>query len=325
MKVKHWTLTNNSGMHRVAESIATAEVALGLDSGIVDCGVKSSDWDEAMDADVHIVHTHLPQELRKKLKPSAKVVWVAHGTPDHVFQSSVEAGTGAPYGHADPFMLMQYWLKNADARVTFWPRHQWIYQTLVDKGSAIHCLPLGVDTDFWAAGVSRGKYAGEPSVFYAENQHYIKWSYDTLIAWPEVVKAIDGAVLHNIYMPRDMHRWVFPLINANGCSYSAHISPSTYPHEELRNVFKSIDYQLGLVRYGDFNQLSLQANAAGCTSISYAGNEYADYWITEGDQRVIASELVAILSGQVEKRAKTKVPHITETAAAFVALYEGIL
>ena len=324
-KIIHWSLKNNSGMHRVAESIAAAERAMGLDSVNVDCSVKSDEWESALDADLMCVHTHFPHELRKKVTKPLKIVWVAHGTPDHVFQSSVEAGLGAPYGHADPFMLMQYWLKHADARVTFWPRHQWIYQQMVDKGTAIHHVPLGVDTAFWSGGTDMGKYAGAPSLFYAENPHYIKWAYDLFQAWPEVVKTMDAATLHCIYLPRDMHRWFFPLINANGAAYSSHVSPITFPHESLRNVFKSIDYQIGLVRYGDFNQLSLQANAAGCTSISYAGNEYADYWITEGDQRVMASELVAILDGTTPKRAKTPVPDITETATAMQAVYASVL
>jgi hypothetical protein len=318
-------MLNGSGMHRVGESISTAEKAMGLDSLLVDCTSESDAWEAAEDADVHVVHTHYPDSFRGREKKPRKLVWVAHGTPDHVFQSSVEAGLGAPYGHADPFMLMQYWLRNADARVTFWPRHQWIYQRLVDRGTPIHCVPLGVDTAFWAAGVSRGKYSGTPSVFYAENQHYIKWSYDILIAWPEIAEQVKGAVLHNIYVPRDMHRWVFPLVNANGASYSSHISPSTYAHDELRNVFRSVDFQLGLVRYGDFNQLSLQANAAGTTTISYAGNPYADYWIREGDQRGIAKDLSAILSGEVPKRVKTPVPDITETAQAMVAIYETLV
>lgn len=325
MKVVHWSLQNSSGMHRVAESIAKAEAAAGLDSMNVSCAEKSDAWEQSLDADVHVVHTHFPHELRARVSKPLKIVWVAHGTPDHVFQSSVEAGTGAPYGHADPFMLMQYWLKNADARVTFWPRHQWIYQSMVDRGTVIDCVPLGVDTAFWASGTDMGKYDGAPSVLYAENPHYIKWPYDVYVAWPEIVREVAAAKLHSIYMPRDIHRWVFPLVNANGASYSSHISPITFPHDSLRNVFKSIDFQLGLVRYGDFNQLSLQANAAGCTSISYAGNEYADYWIQEGDQRGMARELSAILSGTVEKRAKTPVPDVTDTAKAFMAIYERIL
>lgn len=325
MRVVHWSLKNNSGMHRVAESIAKAEVAAGLDSTNVDCSVKSEEWDKALDADVHVVHTHFPQELRKKVRKPLKIVWVAHGTPDHVFQGAIEAGAGAPYGHSDPFMLMQHWLKTADARVTFWPRHQWIYERMVPKESKIHCVPLGVDRAFWSGGASRGKYAGSPSVLTAENPHWMKWPYDLYIAWPEIFDALDGACLHSIYMPRDMHRWVFPLVNANGTAYSSHISPITFAHEELRNVFKSVDFYCGLVRYGDLNQISLQANAGGATTISYAGNAHSDYWVTEGDQRTMAKELTAILKGEVPKREKTPVPDISETAAAFTSIYESIL
>jgi hypothetical protein len=309
-------------MHRVAESIALAEKGLGLDSQLVDCSVRSDEWENAVDADVFVVHTHLPNEVQKKSK--AKVVWVAHGTPDHVFQSSVEYGSGSPYGHADPFMLMQHWLRNADARVTFWPRHQWYYQRLVDKGIKIHCVPLGVDKAFWAGGASRGKYEGTPSLFQAENPHYIKWPFDLLTIIPEVFEQLDGAKFHCVYLPRDMHRWFFPLVNGNGSAYWSHLSPITFPHEELRNVFKSVDFQIGLVRYGDFNQLSLQANAAGATTISYAGNDHSDYWMTEGDQRFMAKQLLSILDGSTSPRSKTPVPDILETASAMKSLYEEL-
>lgn len=313
-------------MHRVAENIVNAEKALGVESLHVDCSSRTSEWEDAADADVHVVHTHLPDEIR--YKTNAKIVWVAHGTPDHVFHSAVEAGINAPYGHGDSLMLMQEWLKNADARVTFWPRHQWIYQQMVSKGTKVHLVPLGVDREFWGAGVSRGKYEGDPSVFTAENPHYIKWPYDLFVAWRDIYDAMlragRKAKLHAVYMPRDMHRWVFPLVNANGCSYGAHISPITFPHDELRNVFDSIDFYVGLVRYGDFNQIALQANAAGATTISYAGNPYSDFWITEGDQRQIVEQLLAILKGDAKPRQKEPVPDLADTAKAMISIYEAI-
>lgn len=308
-------------MHRVAENITATERVLGLESVNIDCAAKSEQWN--LPADVHVVHTHLPDEIRFTTK--AKIVWVAHGTPDHVFQGSVEAGSGASYGHSDSLMLMQEWLRAADARVTFWDRHAWIYKSMVPRGTRVDLVPLGVDKAFWSSGVDRGKYAGSPSVFTAENCHYIKWPYDVLTCWREVYDALLGkAKLHAVYLPRDMHRWFFPLVNANGASYGSHISPITFAHEDLRNVFKSVDFVLGLVRYGDFNQLSLQANAAGAKTISYRGNPYADYWVTEGDQREIAKELIAILKGEVTPRDKTPVPDIAETASAMKAIYETL-
>lgn len=324
MRVSHWTIENGSGMHRVAESIKNAEIALGLDS-IIANPTDPATWEAAETADVQVIHTHFPNEMATRVTRPLKTVYVAHGTPDHVFQSSVEAGANWSYGFSNSLMMLMHWLKRADARVTFWPRHQWIYQGMVDKGTAVHLVPLGVDTAFWSAGESRGKYQGSPSVFTAENCHLIKWPFDLFTAWPTIAQALPSACLHAIYLPKDLHWWFAPWVYATGAGYNSHISPAMFPHDELRNVFKSVDFVCGLVRNGDFNQLSLQANAAGCKTISYAGNEYADYWIREGDQRGIARDLTAILKGDVPARVKTPVPDIADTALGMKAIYETLV
>ncbi len=318
---------NRSGMNRVAETMVQAERALGIDAHL--CNVQEGDFtkfDHVLDADVHISHTHFPDPMRKKLTKKLKLVWVGHGTPEHVFYSAVESGATKQYGHGDGLMLMMNWLRIADARVTFWPRHQAIYQSMCDNGTKVHCVPLGVDKSFWKKMPTRGKYAGSPSVMTAENCHQIKWPLDLFMAWPWVYPNVEGnACLHALYLPNDMHRWWFPLVNRNGCSYAAHISPLTLGHEDLRNAFNSVDYYCGLVRYGDFNRISLEANASGCKTISYRGNPYSDFWITEGDQRVIAQELTDILNGKVEPRKKEEVPDSSETAKAMISIYESIL
>lgn len=322
--VAHWTLTNSSGMHRVAETLAEAEVKLGLDSKVVSLDDQPS-WDAAMTADVHVVHTHFPTKMNKARKKGSKTVWVGHGTPDHVFQNAAESAQNGGYGHSDDVMLMQHWLKMADAKVTFWERHKWIYDSMLPVAARkTDLIPLGVDRAFWGAGVTRGKYAGEPSVFTAENPHYIKWPYDLVTAWPAVLEQVTEARLHMIYLPRDMHRTFIPWMNANGASFGSYISPSVFTKEELRNAFQSTDYTIGLVRYGDLNHLSLQANAAGSKTISYTGNPHAAYWIPEGDQREIAKHLIAILKGDVMPRKSTEVPDISDTARAFIQLYETL-
>jgi hypothetical protein len=301
-----------------------AEKRLGHDSHLINVQ-DSTDWDEWVDADIHVSHTHFPDSMRKKVTKPLKIVWVAHGTPENVFQHSVEEGKANGYGHGDSFMLMQHWLRNADARVTFWPRHQAIYQTMVDKGTKVHCIPLGVDREFWGSGVSAGKYAGTPSVWSGENPHYIKWPLDLILMWPWVYKELSGASLHCCYLAQNLHRWFAPLINSNGAGYGMHWAAITWSHEELKNVFKSVDYFIGLVKYGDFNRLSLEANAAGCKTISYPGNPYSDFWIPEGDQRESAKALVEILKGDAVPREKTPVPDFMDTAREMVNIYEGIL
>lgn len=326
LKIAHFTLRNGSGMARVAESIASAETALGHNS-IVCNPQDPATFDSCLDADIIVSHTHFPDVLRSKMTKPFKVAWVCHGTPEHIFQSALEDGAGDAYGHADGMMLTMHWLRTADAVITFWPRHQAIWQSMCDKGRVVHCIPLGVDLDFWKPTKSRGKFAGTPSLFTAENCHWIKAPFDLFIAWPWVAKALGGdPKLHAIYLPADQHRWYFPLVNRNDCGYYSHISRAVFDHDNLRNAFCSTDFFIGLVQKGDFNRLSLEAAASGAKTISYVGNPYADFWVPEGDQRILAEHLIEILNGKRTPRAdKIPVPSIIETAKEMIKIYEKLL
>ncbi|MDB4876456.1 MAG: hypothetical protein JWM41_2902 [Gemmatimonadetes bacterium] len=283
-------------------------------------------WDETLDADIHVSHTNFPDSVRSRITRSHRVVFVGHGTPEHVMEGAVNAAAAPGYGPPDGWMLLRHWLRTADAVVTFWPRHQAIYQAMVPRERVIDCVPMGVDLAFWKDGVDHGKYAGTPSVWTSENQHNIKWVLDVLNAWPIVTEAIPAARLHAHYIPTSLHRFLIDLANSNGAAFRSYLSSGTYPHESLRSMWKSFDFFLGPVRYGDHNCLSMQAAAAGLTTISYTGNEYADYWIPEGDHREMAAALVRIFRREVEPRAnKLAVPDLSDMGEALVRIYERIL
>lgn len=320
MIVAHWALTNGSGMGRVASELVAAECALGLDARLIDCADPNASCPEA---DVFVVHTHLNDAAVAARKP---MVWFAHGTPEVMFHSGYEQGAvNGAYGHGDAWMMAQYWLQHCDATVTCWPRHQAIWRSLADKRTLVELVPMGVDTAFWEATGSQGRYAGTPSVFTAENCYEMKWPLDLFIAWPWVAAHLPAARLHAIYVPRDQHRWWFPLVNRNGASYKAYIGPHVFDASALRNAFKSTDAYVGLVRYGDLNRVSLEAAASGAKVISYRGNPYASYWVTEGDQRGLAEELIAILRGQVEPRPVPPIPTMQDMATAMRAVYERVM
>ncbi len=320
MRVVHWVRPQGSGLARVAQSLAAQECLLGMASVCVDPDTPAG-WDAADGADVHVLHHHIPAAAVRRFGPM-RVVFVAHGTPEHVYDLSLTAAESKAYGHGDPWMMLQYWLTNADAVVTFWPRHAAIYETMRPQG--VDCVPMGVDRTFWLPGASQGKYAGTPSVFTAENQHRMKWILDTLLAWPWVRDRVPEAVLHAIYLPHDQHRTLFPLANANGAAYGAHLSSLVFDPETLRNAFRSTDFYLGLVRYGDHNHVGLQAAASGAQVISYRGNPYAHFWLDEGDQRTMADQLVAILTGQVAPRVPAEVPTLPAMAHACRAVYTRV-
>lgn len=323
MKVAHWTMFNSSGMFRVAESLGQTECALGIQSFLVDMNDPNG-WEPVYDADVHVIHTHLPDGVRLKLKKNHKKVFICHGTPEYVFMKSVIDGIHGYYGHEDSWMLIQYWMQHADAIVSFWPRHTAIWQTMCDKHTTVDCMEMGVDKGFWQPVESRGRFMGSPSLFTSENCDYSKWPLDLFLTWPMVWPEIPTAHLHAVYLPRDQHRWFYPLINSNGCAFKTITSGNIFDHDNLRNAMCSVDYFIGLVRYGDANRLCMEANACGVKTITYANNEYSDFWLTEGDQRIMAKELLAILKGDVEPRKKKPVPDVVDTAKNMIEIYKRI-
>lgn len=322
MRVVHWTLKNGSGLDRVAHDLAAAECNLGLDS-IVVSSYDRAEWDKGVGADVHVPHSHVPDPIRKENK--GKYVWIGHGTPEHVFQTSVEDNLKGGYGHHDTWMLVQWWMQHAHALVTFWPRHRWIWKNLCDRNTIVDCIPLGVDRSFWVNN-SKGKFVGTPSIFSAENCHYIKWPLDLAMLWGEVAEQFPGAHLHLVYVPRDQHRNWFPLLNRCGAGFRSYITAGAFSQEDLRNAFSSVDYVCSFVRYGDFNRLCLEAKSCGAKIISFKGNRFADYWIDEGDQRVQRDQLISILKQEtVPAQVTEEVPDIMETAEAMKKIYERIL
>lgn len=321
MRVCHLAAFPASGMYSVARTLAVAECRIGLESKLVNVH-DAINWDEYVDYDVYVTHTHFPTELRKRV-PEPKMVFVSHGTPEYIVQSALD-GTKQGYGAGDGLQLWMYWMKVADATVTFWPRHQAIMRSMCDKRTQVHLAPLGLDIDFWKAGKSKGKFAGKPSVMTAENSHFMKWAYDMFVCWGWINRELPDACLHATYVPQDQHRVWFPILDRNGCAFGAHVSPITWPHEELRHVLNSVDFYWNGVRYGDFNRIGMEAALCGAKVISYRGNPYSYFWVNEGDQRGMATELIEILKGQREPRVPDAIPTDVEMAESFKAVYEGI-
>jgi glycosyltransferase involved in cell wall biosynthesis len=187
---------------------------------------------------------------------------------------------------------------------------------------------MGIDTETNKAppeGTITPALAGTPSVAMMENSHAIKWPLDFLLAWPEVTRRLPSAKFHIFNQPMDQIRWWNSLMTRNGSVYRAYVSNHQLPTHELLQVFHGANFLLSPVRFGDFNRLCLEALAAGCKVISFAGNPYSHFWVTEGDQRKQAEEIYQILAGNVvEMVPEVKPVSNLESAKHMKALYERI-
>lgn len=332
MKVIHWVKPNTSGMHRVAASMARAELTLGVESRCMDpFDPAQTGWAETLDADVHVNHTHLPDQFQGKsfkrqcTKPHL-VVFPVHGTPELVFEMSVREAETNGYNAGTGLAQHQRGMQEADAIMAFVPRHRDLYKLATDKRTIVDLIPMGVDHEFWKNGVSFGHYAGRPAFFNCENAYAFKWAVDFLRVWPWVREELDDAVLHVSNIPVTLQRFVDVLIARTGAIYGTVAGSWSYDQNNLRNIFRQVDFYLSTVRYGDFNRLSMEAGAAGLPVISYPGNDYADYWMQEGDSRFAVRDLIAIGKGEVQPRADKKpVPTEAEMAHATINVYERLL
>lgn len=326
-------MKNGSGMHRVAEQMARAELAAGVQSHCLDpFDVKQIGWEDfGLSADVHVAHTHIPElfngkPFRRQCTVPWRMVFPVHGTPELVFESTVTEAASNGYGAGRSYAGHQIGMQEADAIVTFWERHQALYDLATDKHTTIDLIPMGIDTAYWQAGVSRGQYEGAPSFFNCDNQYSFKWAIEVLRVWRLVLRELPHAGLHIANIPTDLLRHVDALAMRYGSLTRAWVGSWSYDQDNLRNIFKSVNYYISPVRYGDSNRTSLEAAAAGVPVISYAGNPYADYWMPEGDQREVARVLAAIGACDVGPRAdKTPVPTEQAMAEAMIHVYERIL
>lgn len=300
--------------------MAKEEGRIGINSVLCDT-MNPTSWDKGMDADIHIVHSHLPDELA--FKKGAKIVTIQHGSPEHSFEISVTQGTNNGYGAGDSFSIGSFLIRQASAVVTFWPRHVAIWETMTDK--PVFCIPMGVDREFWKYQENIPPLSGQPSLMTAENSHTCKWPLDLFFMWPHVIEEIPAARLHALNIPMDQHKWWLPLAYLNKTHYTSYLSANKLGKEELRRFFSAAGFYYSPVRYGDFNRISLEALSSGCKIISFEGNEYAHYWVREGDQRRQREDLLNILQGKAAERVPEEVPSVIDTAAAMIRIYKEII
>jgi hypothetical protein len=188
----------------------------------------------------------------------------------------------------------------------------------------VFCIPMGIKKDFWVKQ-DLPPLAGTPALFTAENMHNCKWPIDMFFLWPHLMKSLPDARLHVTNIPINQQNWWWPLSYMNGSKYTMFMSAMRFDATSLRNYLSATPFYYSPVRYGDHNRISLEAAACGAKIISFEGNEYAHYWVHEGDQRRQLIDLVAILSGETIERSPFLVPDIKDMEEAMLQVYKAVL
>jgi len=319
MKITHWALKNGSGLAQVAEDLSVCEKQAGIESIVCDA-LNPNDVKMGMNADLHVAHAHIPSEIA--VRHTKPWITVAHGAPEYVMETmATEDGLNQKgNSFAAGWMMMQ----QADAVVSFWDRHIKMYLNWTDK--PIYKINMGVPLGFWQKESVATKQPGTPAFLTCENSVRSKWILDLLLLFPWLLEDFPDAALNCYYVPMMQHKMFYPILYATKAVRGVYISSQKLNKQLLLQTLRGSDYYLNLCRYGDFNQMGMQAKAAGCKVISYRGNPYADYWITEGDQRDMAIQLLAIMKGWTQPRNNVEpIPDTKDMVNGMLRVYQEVL
>lgn len=183
MRVAHFTryAPRRSGLYETSREMVEAEMKLGLDAFLVDTayvnnegpkmttrifdrGVEVIPVEDAADADIYVLHSVIPDELRYK-KPT---IVILHGAPEYVFYSEVMEHEKGDRGFST--LLGYDKEKNIPAFVTLWKRHVPYWQSIFGENKVMY-VPSGVNTGTFTPDGETEKFSkpGTPNIGYADS------------------------------------------------------------------------------------------------------------------------------------------------------------
>jgi glycosyltransferase involved in cell wall biosynthesis len=154
LKIAHFVghTPKRSGLYETTRELCLGEVRLGHKAALIDTlwigtenkppttfqfdrGVDVAPLEWAIDADVHVLHSQVPVQVKGK----APIVMVLHGLPEYVFYSQLFDHDKGDGGHST---LINYGNDpHVTKFVTFWPRHVEYWKAIFGDKKVTLCAP----------------------------------------------------------------------------------------------------------------------------------------------------------------------------------------
>ena len=166
-----------SGLYESTRELIMAQNKIGgLDSGIVDTldvnggkidrGLESKSWDWAENADIFVMHSHVPKFLEKDV--DAPIVMILHGTPEDCIYSELYMKDQFPYS---TLLMYRKNKKKYKMYVTMWERDLDFWKPLFE---GVRYVPAGVDLDVYKPEGMRIDFPGDPSIIFCDTWRNFK-------------------------------------------------------------------------------------------------------------------------------------------------------
>jgi glycosyltransferase involved in cell wall biosynthesis len=240
-------------------------------------------WTKAKEADIHVLHSWIPNEIRE-LK-GKKFVAVLHGPNEHMFWKEWVSERKEEAFNLHINILWKY-----DATVVL-NKHEFDILELYDEHNRLHYIPNSIDLERYQGEEMTWKYTNHPAIISCDVLRLEKLPIHIIWAMPRIAKRIPEARL-NIFSlalePIATYRSVFCRSKERNLEHLC--ENIQLENNNLTPFMKGADIGFNNNVSGIASRVTMEMQAMGVPVISYGG-EYTPYIAKVWDLDSIAEQV----------------------------------
>lgn len=280
MKVCHFAnwAPRQSGMYESVKDQIKYERKEGLTSDFIDAhhkdpGDRKDDWlspvhwDVAKEADIWVMHSFIPEELKTLFKEK-KTVAVLHGPTEHLLLLEWASGRKATTFNLHVSILWEY-----DATVTL-NKHEYDIMKMYDEYNRLHYIPNSIDLENYPAEGFKWDYIHHPAILSCDVPRIEKLPAHLIWAMPKVIEKIPDARL-NLYSLtlEPIATWRNLYCRAKKRNLEQLCENIQLENSNLKPFMRGGDIGFNNNLSGILSRVSMEMMAMGIPLVSYGGDQ----------------------------------------------------
>ena len=298
MKIAHFAnwAPSQSGMYESTKDQIKYERKEGLTSDFIDVHhetsssdriddwLKPASWDEAVKADIWVLHSLIPEKI-KYLFDKKVTVAILHGPAFHMLMKEWTTNRKTQSFNLHISILWQY-----DATIAFDPDQYYIMK-LYDEHDRLHFIRNSVDLERYAEPNVKWEYKNHPAIISADINRLEKLPAQILWSMPEIVKKIPSARLNLFGLSLEpIGTWRNILCRAKKRALEAMCENIQLESTTVAPFMAGADIGFNNNISGIASRVTMEMMAMGLPVISFGG-EYTKYVARIWDFQSIATQV----------------------------------
>lgn len=342
MYIVHWTnwSPRQSGMFESVKDQIKYERKAGLQSDMADPNDKSKEgrvdiddgwlspisWENAKKADIHVLHSWIPDEIKKD--KTKKHIAVLHGPSEHMLWKEWISERKEEAFNLHINILWKY-----DATVVL-NKHELDIMELYDEHGKLHYIQNSIDLERYQTDEFSWKYNNHPAIMSCDVVRLEKLPAHIMWAMPRIVKRIPQARLNLFSLqlePIATYRNIF--CRSKGRNLEHLCESIQLENKNLQPFMRGADIGFNNNVSGIASRVTMEMQAMGVPVISYGGT-YTPYIAKIWDLDSIAEQVVRCWDDLTKKDSTTRADTIkyanenydrAKAVTQYVELYKKVL